>query len=115
MNHGTVTGGIVKEAVNAYTATTPRIRRALFSIAIRDSHHQSSVWNCEAEGDDARLDFIVSQATPGRGVKIEYELATRPFIKNGVHTGEIRFLRVMKAEFAAPREARAASTTEAEG
>jgi hypothetical protein len=114
MNHGTVTGGVVKEAASAYTATLPRIRRVLFSIAIRDSHHQSSVWNCEAEGDDVMLDLIESQAQPGRGVKLEYELATRPFMKSGVHTGEIRYLRVMRCEFPerAPRHAEASTEGE---
>lgn len=102
MNHGTVTGGVVKAAVSAYTPGSygvASVRRVVFMIATTDSHHQKAFWNCEAEGDPVTLDLIEAQAQPGRGIKVDYELATRPYIKRGVHAGEIRFLRVIKAEF----------------
>jgi len=102
MNKGTVTGGVVKAAVSAYTpASAERAaqRRVLFSIAAADSHGQRSFWNCEAEGDPALLDYLEGQAVPGRGIKLDYELATRPFIQRGIHKGEVRFLRVIRAEF----------------
>lgn len=101
MNQGTVTAGVVKAAESAYTATVPRVRRVQFTIAVTDSRGQRAFWNCEAEGDPHHLDFIEGQAQPGRGVKIDYELATRPFMKSGVHVGEVRFLRVLNIEFGA--------------
>lgn len=102
MNQGTVTGGVVKAAVSAYTPGgygVPSVRRVVFMIATTDSQHQKAFWNCEAEGDPVTLDLIEAQAQPGKGIKLDYELATRPFMKKGVHAGEIRFLRVIKAEF----------------
>jgi hypothetical protein len=108
MNHGTVTGGVVEAARSAYTQATkdaPSRRKVLFAIVVMDSQRGKHLWKCEAEGDDATLDFIEGQAQPGRGIKLDYELAARPFInKQGIHTGEVRFLRVLKAEFAAQRE-----------
>jgi hypothetical protein len=101
MNQGTVTGGVVKGAVSAYTAPTkeqPSIRRVTFSIATRDGHGGDGFWNCESEGDEALLDFLEAEAQPGRGIKLDYELASRPYTKHGVHTGESRFLRVFAAE-----------------
>lgn len=108
MNQGTVTGGVVEAGRSAYTPATAESaarRKVLFSILVTDSHHARHLWKCEAEGDDATLDFIEGQAQPGRGIKLDYELAARPFInKQGIHTGEVRFLRVLKTEFAAQRE-----------
>lgn len=101
MNHGSITGGIVAEATNAYTPATkeaPSIRRVVFKIATRDSHGGDGFWNCEAEGDDALMDFLEREGKPGRGVKLDYELACRPFFKHGVKAGESRFLRVWAAE-----------------
>jgi hypothetical protein len=97
MNEGRLRGGVVKGAVSAYSPTGQR--RVLFSVATRDSRHASSLWNCEVEADPTTLDRIEAAAIPGAGIDLRYELATRPFIKNGVHTGEIRFLRVLEADF----------------
>lgn len=102
MNSGTVTGGVVKAATSAYTSGG--LRRVQFPIAVKDSHGQRAFWNCEAEGDPVWLDLVESAAQPGRGIKLDYELATRPFLKHGVHAGEVRFLRVIKAEFAPARD-----------
>lgn len=107
MNQGTVTAGVVKAAVSAYTAPTAQsasVRRVQFAVAVTDSRGQRALWNCEAEGDPDLLDFIEGQAQPGRGVKLDYELATRPYMRAGVHVGEVRFLRVLKAEFSTRRE-----------
>lgn len=107
MNSGKVTGGVMKSAVSAYTPPAfgvASVRRVVFPIVVRDSQGQEAHWNCEAEGDPVTLDLIENQAQPGRGIELEYELATRPFMKHGVHTGEVRFLRVIKAEFP-PRHA----------
>lgn len=103
MNQGTVTGGVVRGAVSAYTAD--RRRKVVFTIVITDSTRAKHPWNCEAEGDDFTLDHIEAEAQPGRGVKIDYELGSRPYLdpKSKIHKGEVRFLRVLKAEFAAPR------------
>jgi hypothetical protein len=110
MNQGTVTGGVVEAARSAYTPATKETaatRKVLFSIVVSDSRRGEHLWKCEAEGDPAFLDFIEGQATRGRGIKLEYELAARPFFKgegkNRVHCGEVRFLRVIRAEFSAPR------------
>lgn len=107
MNQGTVTGGVIRGAASAYTATPPRRRRVVFTIMVTNSRHERAPWNCEAEGDDATLDFIESQAQPGRGVKLDYELAARPYVdpKTKIHKGEVRFLRVLNAEFAPERGA----------
>lgn len=102
MNHGTVTGGVVKQGESAYTPPTAErasVRRVVFTIVVADSKGQRAFWNCEAEGDPATLDWIEAQTTPGRGIRLDYELATRPYIVRGVHKGEVRFLRVIKAEF----------------
>lgn len=110
MNAGTLTGGVVREAVSAYTPSTaeaPSVRRVIFAVAVRDRHGHESVWTVEVEGDPARLDLIEEEARPGRGVRLCYELATRPFLKHGVHTGEVRFLRADTVEFAAARGAEA--------
>jgi hypothetical protein len=107
MNTGTVTGGVIKGAVSAYTPGTMGTghqRRVVFTIIVRDGLGREGVWNCEAEGDDATLDQIEAEAQPGRGVRLEYELATRPYEKRGVHVGEVRFLRVRHAEFAPQRK-----------
>lgn len=101
MNKGTITGGVIHGAENAYTAPTkevPSMRRVLFKIAARDHLKADSVWNCEAEDNDELLDFLVREAQPGTGIKLDYELAARPFYKHGIHTGESRFLRVFAAE-----------------
>lgn len=111
MNTGTVTGGIVKAACSAYTPSTaqcPSVRRVQFSIAVSDSHRGRHVWNCEIEGDPVKLDLIEAEAQPGRGVKVDFELAARPFMKAGVQTGEVRFLRATHVEFSAPRMPEAA-------
>lgn len=106
MNAGTLTGGVVREAVSAYTPSTSASasqRRVIFAVAVRDRHGHESVWTVEVEGDPSRLDLIEAEARPGRGVMLEYELATRPFLKHGVHTGEVRFLRAERVEFAPGR------------
>jgi hypothetical protein len=105
VNHGTITGGIVEDARSAWTPATaeaPSIRRVVFKIATRDSHKADGFWNCEAEGDEALLDFLEREAQAGRGIKVDYELATRPFYKRvgreEVRAGDSRFLRVRAAE-----------------
>lgn len=108
MNQGTVTGGVVKAGESAYTPPTRErasVRRVVFTIAVADSKGQRAYWNCEAEGDPVTLDWIEAQAQPGRGIRLEYELATRPYIVRDVHKGEVRFLRVIKAEFSDRRGA----------
>jgi len=102
MNSGTVTGGVVKEACAAYVPGT-LARKVLLTIATRDSHGVDSFWNCEAE-DPAVCDYLEREAQRGRGIRIDYELATRPFMQHGVHKGEIRFLRVRAAEVAQRRQ-----------
>jgi len=102
MNQGTITGGVIKEADDAYTPATAECasqRRVQFAIAATDSKRVRTFWNVEAEGDPTWLDWLKDQARPGTGIKLEYELASRPFVKNKVHVGEVRFLRVIKAEF----------------
>ncbi|MDQ5977455.1 MAG: hypothetical protein QG602_427 [Verrucomicrobiota bacterium] len=101
MNRGTITGGVVTQAASAYTAPTfaaPSVRRVVFKIATRDSRGGSAFWNCEAESPAQLLDFLETRAEPGQGIKVEYELAARPFYKRGVLAGEARFLRVLAAE-----------------
>lgn len=106
MNTGTVTGGVVKAATPAYTPKGEK--RVQFVIAIRDSKGVDAFWNCEAEGDPVMLAILEAEAQPGRGIKIDYELATRPYVQHGVHKGELRFLRVIRAEVAPPRVKREA-------
>jgi hypothetical protein len=106
MNSGTLTGGIVKTAENVYTPHG--LRRVVFPITALDSSGCRTIWHCEAEGtmghhlgqtDEEWLDWLLTHAQPGAGIRLEYELASRAFMKRGVHVGEIRFLRVLRAEF----------------
>jgi len=112
MNHGTITGGVVKEASPAYVPGS-MVKKILLTIATSDSHRQPSFWNCEAE-DPTVCDYLEREAQRGRGIKIDYELATRPYIQHGVHKGEIRFLRVLAAEVAPPRHNAAEALEEVE-
>jgi hypothetical protein len=97
MNDGKVTGGIVKECADAWTPAG--VRRVLFTVLLRDSRGQTSLWKCEAEGADEWLDSLVQEGEVGRGVTLGYELAGRPFTKGDVQVGECRFLRVHEVEF----------------
>ena len=101
MNSGTITGGVCAAAASAWTPKTaeaPSIRRVTFKIATRDSYGGDGFWNCEAEGNDELMDFLEREAQPGKGIKLEFELAARPFYKHGIKSGESRFLRVFAAE-----------------
>lgn len=106
MNSGTLTGGVVKAAEDVYTPQG--LRRVVFPVTATDSHGIRTFWNCEAEGsighhlgqtDAEWLDWLIAHGQPGAGIRLEYELASRPFTKSNVHVGEIRFLRVLRAEF----------------
>lgn len=108
MNQGTVTGGVVEAATSAYTPATKDTasqRKVVFAIMVSDSHHGKHLWKCEAEGAPDFLDDIEREAVPGRGIKLEFELAARPFMQHGIRKGESRFLRVIRAEFAVKKEA----------
>jgi hypothetical protein len=105
MNRGTITGGLVGDVQNAYTPATadaPSMRKVVFKLATRDSHKADGLWNCEAEGDDELMDFLEREGQSGRGIKVEYELASRPFYKRVgremLRSGDSRFLRVFAAE-----------------
>lgn len=101
INRGTVTGGVVKAAAPAYTAAM--VKKVLFTIAVRDSRGGDSFWNCEAEESPELMDYLEREAEPGRGIRVDFELCTRPYVKNGVHKGDTRFLRVIAAEVAPAR------------
>lgn len=113
MNQGTVTGGIVGSAAGAVSAST-RERIVTFTVAVRDRLGVESFWPCEARGDPELLAFLEGQAFAGRGIKLEYELTSRPFNQQGVHKGDVRYLRVLRAEVA-PRKSESLQPAESEG
>ena len=102
MNGGKATGGIVAGARSAYVPGSfgvPAVRKVLFSVLVRDHEKRASVWECCMEGDPKSMDELEHKGVPGTGVEIEYELAARPYIKRGVHVGDVRFLRITSVRF----------------
>lgn len=109
MNHGVIIGGVTQGAENAYTAQG--VRHVQFSIVARDSRGEESYWKCDADAagrlQPEVLDVLLARAVPGAGIRVHYELASRPFVKNGVHLSDVKFLRVTGVAFPPARPARA--------
>lgn len=97
MNTMLVTGYLPKQAWDAYRPGGGKI--VAFEVVLKDeSSADESTWTCEIE-DAAEIARVGSSLLPGRGVVLRGRLAGRPFVKNNVTTGYVRFLRIDRVEF----------------
>lgn len=97
MNSCTLTGYLVREGWRAVTpAGAERLQFEVMAQAQGDA--EPTPWHCEIESPEviARArDFL----TAGRGVLLRAQLAGRPYLKAGVRTGFVRYLRVEEIQF----------------
>lgn len=97
MNTMIVTGYLPKQAWDAYRPGGIRI--VGFDVVLKDEGSaEESTWTCEIE-DAAEIARVGNSLLPGRGVVLRGRLAGRPFVKNNVTAGYVRFLRIDRVEF----------------
>lgn len=97
MNTALVTGYLPKQAWDSYRPGGARI--VGFDVVLKDeASAEESVWSCEID-DAAEIARVGNLLLAGRGVALRGRLAGRPFVKNGVSSGYVRFLRIDRVEF----------------
>lgn len=96
MNTTIATGWLVKEASTAYTPSGTK--RLVFETIIRQQDGETVPWHCEI-ADPELMKRAEPLLGPGRPVILQAELCARPYLKHGIASGMIRYLRVIAAEF----------------
>lgn len=101
MNTLNATGWLQKPAWFATSAAT-KTRVLCFDVFLineRDGKTEPAPWRCEIEELTMPIQRYETKLVAGAGVMVRGELCTRPFTKNGVHTGFSRFIQVDRLEF----------------
>lgn len=101
MNTLNATGWLQKPAWFATSAATKTrvLCFDLFLINERDGKTEPAPWRCEIDELTMPIQRYETKLVAGAGVIVRGELCTRPFTKNGVHTGFSRFIQVDRLEF----------------
>jgi hypothetical protein len=114
MNSALCTGYLIQAAEAAWTAGAGARKKLVFDAMLQaDGDAGPTPWRCEIE-DATLIGAAEKLLTAGRGVVLRAQLSGRPFIKNGVQAGFVRFLRVDRVEFVRADRSRNEAETEAQ-
>lgn len=101
MNTLNATGWLQKPAWFATSASTKR-RVLCFDIYLvnerSDAPAEPAPWRAEID-DEMIMHRSEAKLVAGAGLMIRGELCTRPFMKNGVHSGFTRYIQIDRLEF----------------
>ncbi len=112
MNTLLATGYIHRSAVRA--CTPAGIYKLTFEAMLRaDGDEEVTPWHCEIEHPDL-VNKLEDRLSAGRGIVLRAQLAGRPFMRNGVRSGFVRFLKVSDVELVRADRTGPATETEQE-
>jgi len=99
MNTALTTGYLTREAALATVPGTGQ-RKLIFEAMLQaEGDPEPTPWHCEVENPE-----LMARAEPklhaGRAIIMRAQLAGRPWLKQGVHAGYTRYLKVSEIEFA---------------